>query len=422
MEWRIGGLLYADDIAVITNSAEGMERVLEDVMVTLEEYGMKLSEEKSKIVEVGCRQDDQEERQRWTVRGKTIMRHTETKYLGVMLGEGGICQFSESLKRVGNLTGMIKYAAKRSGSRFVVGREGWKSLVVGRFMYGVAAVGWTAVERNKAEALQKKFGRSMWRVETSVRSSVVHGETAWSSFWEREAKLRADFVSRTLEREDIVSRVGRACGEELGVKSKWWRGVVSLGRKLGLEVMMRMVWRRKFTQEGLRAVGHSRREIEDMRKSELTRRIQKVAREEWKEKLQGNGRLERYAEEKGEDRRKERYVNGSDGAKVRMMCRGDSLTVRGNQILRWKYDTEEERRCVCGEEETEKHVLLECRFGENVREEWLGAWRREKGDLDAMEGVLGYAESSQELEGLTMRCIGAIWREREKREKLRGVE
>ena len=33
VEWRIGGLLYADDIAVITNSAEGMERVLEDVMV-----------------------------------------------------------------------------------------------------------------------------------------------------------------------------------------------------------------------------------------------------------------------------------------------------------------------------------------------------------------------------------------------------
>ena len=32
--------------------------------------------------------------------------------------------------------GMVKYSAPRSGSRYVFGREGWKSMVVNKLMYG----------------------------------------------------------------------------------------------------------------------------------------------------------------------------------------------------------------------------------------------------------------------------------------------
>ena len=31
--------------------------------------------------------------------------------------------------------GMVKYAVTRSGSKYVVGREGWKSIVVSKLMY-----------------------------------------------------------------------------------------------------------------------------------------------------------------------------------------------------------------------------------------------------------------------------------------------
>ena len=419
-EWRIGGMLYADDIAVLADSDENMEKILEDVLEVSEEYGMKLSEQKSKVVELtdstegqGC--------QEWVVRGKTIQKCEEVKYLGLKLkgGENArICQFAESMKKVGSLTGMVKYAAKRSGSRFVVGREAWKSLIVGRFLYGVAAVGWSAQERSKAEVLQTKFGRWLWGVETSVRNVAVHGETAWSTFWEREAKVRAEFVARIMEGEDFVARAGRACAEEIGVKSKWWRGVANLGRKLGLEVMTKMVWRRKMTRVGMTAMGFSERELEKLRKEEIRRRIQQEGREEWKEKLQGNERLERYGEEKSEDRRMEKYADGSDGSRVRMMCRGDSLTVRANRVVHWKY-AEGERSCSCGVEENERHLLLECPLYERWREEWLTAWRREKGGQDPMEGVLGFTEVSEELERVVLKCVGAIWKERQKRERER---
>ena len=36
--------------------------------------------------------------------------------------------------------GMVKYAAARSRSKYVVGREGWKSMVVNRLIYGCGAL------------------------------------------------------------------------------------------------------------------------------------------------------------------------------------------------------------------------------------------------------------------------------------------
>ena len=38
--------------------------------------------------------------------------------------------------------GMVKYATTRSGSKYVVGREGLKSIVVKKLMYGCGALVW----------------------------------------------------------------------------------------------------------------------------------------------------------------------------------------------------------------------------------------------------------------------------------------
>ena len=43
------------------------------------------------------------------------------------------------------ILGMVKYAAARSGSKYVVGREGWKSMVVNKLMYGCETLVWTVV-------------------------------------------------------------------------------------------------------------------------------------------------------------------------------------------------------------------------------------------------------------------------------------
>ena len=37
---------------------------------------------------------------------------------------------------------MVKYAAARSGSKYVVVREGWKNMVVNKLMYGRRTLVW----------------------------------------------------------------------------------------------------------------------------------------------------------------------------------------------------------------------------------------------------------------------------------------
>ena len=82
--------------------------------------------------------------------------------------------------------GMVKYAAARSGSKYVVGREGWKSMVVNRLMYGCGALVWYQHgcgalvwyqhECDDLEIRQNGMGRWLWDVG-NVRNELIRGET-----------------------------------------------------------------------------------------------------------------------------------------------------------------------------------------------------------------------------------------------------
>ncbi|ELT88989.1 hypothetical protein CAPTEDRAFT_188700 [Capitella teleta] len=102
----------------------------------------------------------------------------------------------------------------------------------------------------------------------------------------------------------------------------------------------------------------------------------------------------------------ERYADGGDGARVRMMVRRDSLLVRANANVAWRND-EDYRKCVCCEEETEKHVLFECPVYERHRIEWNRVWKMEKGQEDPMNGVLGF-EVSSEMDCLILRSVAEV--------------
>ena len=38
--------------------------------------------------------------------------------------------------------GKVIYAAERSGRKYVIGREGWKTMIVSKLMYGWGALAW----------------------------------------------------------------------------------------------------------------------------------------------------------------------------------------------------------------------------------------------------------------------------------------
>ena len=45
----------------------------------------------------------------------------------------------DKMKEANGVFGMVKFAASRSGSKFIIGREGWKGMVVNKLMYGCGA-------------------------------------------------------------------------------------------------------------------------------------------------------------------------------------------------------------------------------------------------------------------------------------------
>ena len=44
------------------------------------------------------------------------------------------------MKYANSVRGMVKFATNRSGSNFIISREGWKGLVVTMLMYGCGAL------------------------------------------------------------------------------------------------------------------------------------------------------------------------------------------------------------------------------------------------------------------------------------------
>ena len=64
--------------------------------------------------------------------GGRIGEVEEYKYLGVTVNARLNDGMGDIMVDANGVLGMVKYAATRSGSKYVVGREGWKSMVVNK--------------------------------------------------------------------------------------------------------------------------------------------------------------------------------------------------------------------------------------------------------------------------------------------------
>ena len=54
----------------------------------------------------------------------------------------------------------------------MIGREGWKTMIVSMLMYGCGALAWYQRECDDLEVIQNGFGRRLWEVG-KVRNELV---------------------------------------------------------------------------------------------------------------------------------------------------------------------------------------------------------------------------------------------------------
>ena len=121
MEWKSqAGLLYADDVCLMTNSEVDMKVIMEKVNECVVEYGLKVNEKMFKVVcingEVG--------RRRWLMGDCCIGEVEEYTYIGITIEEGkhgGFKSMGDRIKEANGLIGMVKYAAERYIYIYIIG-------------------------------------------------------------------------------------------------------------------------------------------------------------------------------------------------------------------------------------------------------------------------------------------------------------
>ena len=94
---------------------------------------------------------------------------------------GGFRSMGDIMVDANGVLGMVKYVVARSGSKYLVGREGWKGMVVNKLMYGCGALAWYQKKCDDLEIRQNGMGRWLWDVE-NVRNELIRSETDWSTF------------------------------------------------------------------------------------------------------------------------------------------------------------------------------------------------------------------------------------------------
>ena len=124
MEWKSqAGLLYADDVFLMDNSEEDMKFIMEKVNQCVVEYGLKVNERQSKVMCINGKVG----RGRWMMGDCCIGEvEEEYKYLGITIKggrHGGFKSMGDRMKEANGLIRMVKYAAERSGRKYVIGMK-----------------------------------------------------------------------------------------------------------------------------------------------------------------------------------------------------------------------------------------------------------------------------------------------------------
>ena len=137
-----------------------MEKVNECIV----EYGLKVNEKKSKVVYINGKVG----RRRWMIGDCCIGKIEEYKYLGITIGgkHGGFKRMGDRMKEANRLIGMVKYAAEQSGSKYVIGREVWKTTIVSKLMYECGALAWYQCECDDLEVIQTS---QFWKMAMGSR-------------------------------------------------------------------------------------------------------------------------------------------------------------------------------------------------------------------------------------------------------------
>ena len=147
---KIGLLMYADDIVIMSESAEELQSLLDVVSEYGRDFGVKFSSEKSKVMIVN--RSENERNATWKLEENELEQTSEYKYLGICMSPNGCEKVKyEKISQLNQWVGRLGSVARMRASKYDVLREVWKSVAVPSIMYGMDVITWSESEIDKLE-------------------------------------------------------------------------------------------------------------------------------------------------------------------------------------------------------------------------------------------------------------------------------
>ena len=188
---KLAILLYADDIVLIANSAEELQRNMEKMTDWGRKWKCTFNKKKSKVVVFGSK--NKKER-RWLLGGGEIEQVNKYKYLGIDMkgnltwGDYKKRQLEKAEERL-NFVGAM---GVNSGMLSVKAAEKvWKALVRPKVEYGAEI--WGGGDWEEGEKLQRNMRKRILGLKESTTNEVVRGELGWWLLKARRDMMRLKY-------------------------------------------------------------------------------------------------------------------------------------------------------------------------------------------------------------------------------------
>ena len=364
---KIGMLLYADDVVVMSESAEEFQRILDVVDEYGRDFGVKFSSEKSQVMIVN--RVDNEGNVRWKLGEDELKETNEYKYLGVWMSTNG-CEKAknEKISMSNQWVGRLGSAARIRTCKYDVLREVWKCVAVPSIMYGMDVMVWNESEIMKLEGGQNRVARMALNAPKYAAVEALRGDMGWSTFRERYIKATLRYKVRLEQMEN--ARLARKVYLWNG-SSRWVKRCMSMVNRNDMDI----IWLYGGVGEG--QVGHEWRMLHrngeghewDVRKwkNVIDKEVRQVGLSKWKNDMERKKTLEWFKEK--EAPMYVRWYDGSLGGDLLFRARAQCMDVN-TRNYRWSESHSKVcQMCDRGEDETVEHVLLECET--YSRERWV---------------------------------------------------
>ena len=383
-ENKICVLLYADDVVVMSESAEELQELLDVVSEYGNDFGVNFSSEKSQVMVVNG--TDEERNRLWMIGNSELKQANEYKYLGVWMSPRG-CERTknEKISLVNQWVGRLGSIARTRACKYDVLREVWKTIAVPSVMYGMEVTGWNESEMNKLEVGQNRIARIALNAPSYAAVEALRGDMGWSSFRERYRKAILRYKARLERMND--ARLARKVYLWGIHESKWIRNCM----KMAVESGMRVRWVNR--EEGRRVFEWKMTNINgeglewDVKK--WKRAIDSAVKEDglnkWKGAMERKSTLEWYKSK--EAPQYVRWCDGSLGGDLLFQARSQCMNVNARNY-RWSESRSKEcQMCARRVDETVVHVMLFCERYQRERTEMMRVVLSEMGgDVDGRTG------------------------------------